>query len=162
MSFTGKIENLAETPILKDFFIFVANGHHFKKCQFLIEILSFLKEISSVFESVNFRWRCFLLVKNNILYAKIVSFWANEWISKYSDKIMSCKLWGKITSVSVNINFGAKMSILCEKNWNFGRNVDFFIKCVLLLKVIIFLQNVLIFKTMCQNLMKKIQFLRIC
>ena len=79
MSFTGKIENLAETPILKDFFfIFVANGHHFQKCQFLIEILSFLKEISSVFESVNFWWRCFLLVKNNIFMQKIVSFWANE------------------------------------------------------------------------------------
>ena len=70
MSFTGKIENLAETPILKDFFFFVANGHHFQKCQFLIEILSFLKEISSVFESVNFWWRCFLLVKNKIFMQK--------------------------------------------------------------------------------------------
>ena len=29
---------------------------------------------------------------------------------------MSGKLWGKITSVSVNINFGAKMLILCQKN----------------------------------------------
>ena len=30
---------------------------------------------------------------------------------------MSCKLWGKITSVSVNINFGEKkMLILCKKN----------------------------------------------
>ena len=29
---------------------------------------------------------------------------------------MWCKLWGKITSVSVNINFGAKMLILCKKN----------------------------------------------
>ena len=29
---------------------------------------------------------------------------------------MSCKLWGKITSVSVNINFGAKMLILSKKN----------------------------------------------
>ena len=29
---------------------------------------------------------------------------------------MSCKLWGKITSVSVNINFGAKMLILCKRN----------------------------------------------
>ena len=28
---------------------------------------------------------------------------------------MSCKLWGKVTIVSVNINFGAKMSILCKK-----------------------------------------------
>ena len=78
---------------------------------------------------------------------------------------MSCKLWGKITSASVNINFGAKMSILCEKNWNFGRNVDFFIKCVLLLKVIIFLQNVLIFRkyiNKVSNSDKKLQFLRVC
>ena len=28
--FTGKIENLAEKPILKDFFIFVANSHSFQ------------------------------------------------------------------------------------------------------------------------------------
>ena len=28
---------------------------------------------------------------------------------------MSCKLWGKVTSVSVNINFGEKMSILSKK-----------------------------------------------
>ena len=78
VSFTGKIENLAETPILKDFFIFVANGHHFQKCQFLIEISSFLKETSSAFESVNFWWRCFLLVKKYHFYAKIVGFWSNE------------------------------------------------------------------------------------
>ena len=72
-----KSENFAETPILKDFFIFAANGHHFQKCQFLIDILSFLKEISSVFESVKFWWRCFLLVKKTF-YAKSVTFWANE------------------------------------------------------------------------------------
>ena len=36
---------------------------------------------------------------------------------------MSCKLWGKVTSVSVNINFGGKMSILCKKNEILGRNV---------------------------------------
>ena len=35
----------------------------------------------------------------------------------------------QMASVSVNINFGAKVSILCEKNWNLGRNVDFFVKC---------------------------------
>ena len=28
---------------------------------------------------------------------------------------MSCNLRGKVTIVSVNINFGAKMSILCKK-----------------------------------------------
>ena len=80
---------------------------------------------------------------------------------------MSCKLWGKITSVSVNINFGAKMSILCEKNWNFGRNVDFFIKFALLLKVISFCKMCLFLEkktflceglytlTKCQILIKK-------
>ena len=53
MYFSGKSENLAETPVLKDFFIFVANGHHFQKCYFLMEILSFLIEVSSVFEKLS-------------------------------------------------------------------------------------------------------------
>ena len=74
-----------------------------------MEILSFLKEVSSVFEKWQFLV-AFSFLKNNIL-CKSVSFLANEWISKYSDKIMSCKLWGKVTSVSVNINFGARMSL---------------------------------------------------
>ena len=50
-------------------------------------------------------------------YAKSISFWPNEWIFKYSGKIMSCKLWSKVTSVFLNINFCAKMSILGKKNW---------------------------------------------
>ena len=57
MSFPGKIENLAETQILNDFFIFVANGHHFQKCQFLKV---------SIFGGVVF----FFLVKNNIFMQK--------------------------------------------------------------------------------------------
>ena len=39
---------------------------------------------------------------------------------------MSCKLWSKVTSVFLNINFCAKMSILGKKKLNFVRNVDFF------------------------------------
>ena len=70
MTFTGKSENLAETPILKDFFIFVANGHHFQKCQFLIEILSFLKEVSSLFENCQFLVALFSFSKNNISMQK--------------------------------------------------------------------------------------------
>ena len=126
---------------------------------FLKEILSF--QVSSVFEKCQFLVALFSFSKNNILFQKrqFLGKWVNFQVSL---KIMSCKLWGKVTSVSVNIHSGAKMSILCKTNWNFGRNVDFFFKCALLLKVIIFLQNMLIFKTMCQNLIKKIQFLRIC
>ena len=69
---------------------------------------------------------------------------------------MSCKLWGKVTSVSVYFNFGGKkMSILCQKNINFGRNVDFFIKWALLLKVIIFCKICLFldkFEFLCEGL----------
>ena len=38
---------------------------------------------------------------------------------------MSCKLWGKVTIVSVNINFGAKMSILCKKSEILGEMLTF-------------------------------------
>ena len=38
---------------------------------------------------------------------------------------MSCKLWDKVTSVSVNINFGAKMSKLCKKCENLGEMLTF-------------------------------------
>ena len=39
---------------------------------------------------------------------------------------MSCKLWSKVTSVFLNINFCAKMSILGKNKLNFVSNVDFF------------------------------------
>ena len=130
-----------------------------------MEILSFLKEVYSVFESVNFWWRSFLLVKNNILCKKSVCFWANEWISKYSDKIMSCKLWGKVTNVSVNINFGAKMSFCAKKieilgeMLTFSLSVHYYWKRLSFCKICLFLEKCDI---LCQILIKKIQFLRIC
>ena len=68
--FTGKSENRAETPILKDIFIFLANGHCFQKILFLEEILSFLKEASSVFEKRQHWWCFFPSVKNVILCKK--------------------------------------------------------------------------------------------
>ena len=38
---------------------------------------------------------------------------------------MSCKLWGKVTSVSVNINFGARMSMFYEKIKILGEMLTF-------------------------------------
>ena len=58
-------------------------------------------------------------------YAKSVSFGANEWISKFIDKIMLCKLWGKVASVSVNINFGARMSMFYEQIEILGKMLTF-------------------------------------
>ena len=71
--FTGKNENLEGMPGLKDIFKFLANGHHFQKCSFLVETLTFLKEVSSVFEKCQILVVCFLLVKN-VCYAKSVTF----------------------------------------------------------------------------------------
>ena len=76
-------------------------------------------------------------------YAKSVSFWPNEWIFKYSDKIMSCKLWSKVTSVFLNINFCAKMSILGKKNWISWEMLIFSNN---LLEVNNLLENMLIFR----------------
>ena len=65
---------------------------------------------------------------------------------------MSWKLWGKVTSVSANINLGAKMSILCKKKkkkkeilaerLTFSLSVDYYWKWLS------FLQNMLIFRKM--------------
>ena len=101
-------------------------------------------------------------------YAKSVSFWPNEWIFKYSDKIMSCKLWSKVTSVFLNINF------LCKTVNFFGKKIEilweiltFSNNCALLVSVNILLENMLIFRKFwlfkkLSNLIKTSIFLRKC
>ena len=85
-------------------------------------------------------------------YAKSVSFWVNEWISNYSDKIKPCKLRSKVTRAFLNINFCAKTLILgkklkfCEKCWLFK---------TIVVSVNILLENMLIFR-------KTLIFLRKC
>ena len=64
---------------------FGRNVDFFIKCALLLKVIIFLQDIP-IFRKM---WQIF--------YAKCVRFWANEWISKYSDKIMSSKLWGKVT-----------------------------------------------------------------
>ena len=162
---------------MKYIFNFLANCHHFKKCYFLVEIFVFLKQYPLCLKSVNF-WRCcFLLEKKMSIYAKHLFCWQMSEFSSTMIKSCCANFWGKVTSVPLNINFLAKLSILfnkkTKKKRNFGRNVDFSIKCPLLLKVIIFLQNVLIFWKMwlflwmfiyinkLSNSGKNLQFLRI-
>ena len=107
-------------------------------------------------------------------YVKSVSFWPNDWIFKYSDKIMSCKLWSKVTSVFLNINICAKMSIFGkkiefrEKCWFFQTSVHYYWKwtshwktclfsetCDFLCECLYTLRN-------CQNMIKTSIFLRKC
>ena len=124
--FTGISGNLAETPILKDIFIFLANGHSFQKCSFLVEILNFLKEVFSVFEKCQILMALFLFGKKYHFMQKVLVFGQMSEFLSTAIKSSRANLWGKVTSVFLNINFCAKLSIFGEKNWNFVRNFDFF------------------------------------
>ena len=88
---------------------------------------------------------------------------------------MSCKLWSKVTSVFLNINFCAKMSILDKNNWSSVRNVDFLkLLCTtieseyLIGKTCLFSENFdflcecLYTLRNCQNMIKTSIFLRKC
>ena len=88
---------------------------------------------------------------------------------------MSCKLWSKVTSVFLNINFCAKVSIFGKKKLNFVRNVDFFQtivhyyrkwtsywKTCLFSENFDFLCECLYTLRNCQNMIKTSIFLRKC
>ena len=86
---------------------------------------------------------------------------------------MSCKLWGKVTSVSVNVNFGGKkMSILCQKKiqilgemLTFSLSVHYYWKGLSFCKICLFLEKCeflcegLYTLTKCQILIKNLNFL---
>ena len=151
--FTGKSEDLAETPILKDIFIFLANGHSFQKCSFLVEILSFLKEVFSVFEKCQILMALFLFGKKYHFMQKVLVFGQRSEFLSTVIKSSRANLWGTVTSVFLNINFCAKLSIFwekkklkfCEKFWLFQ---------TIVVSVNILLENMLIFRnflTSCVN-----------
>ena len=112
-----------------------------------MDIVSFLREYFLFLESVSFWWRYFPLVKNVIL-CKSVSFWPNEWIFKYSDKIMSCKLWSKSDEcfsqhqfLCKNVNFGKKKIEFREKCWFFQTIVHYYWKWTSYWKTCLFSEN---------------------
>ena len=123
--FTGISENLAETPILKDIFIFLANGHSFQKLQFLVDIVSFLREVFSVFEKCQFLVALFPFGKKCHFMQKVLVF--GQMSEFLSTVIKSCRAnfgvkWRVFFSTSIlckNVNFG-------KKKLNFVRNVEFF------------------------------------
>ena len=82
---------------------------------------------------------------------------------------MSCKLWGKVTSVSFDINFRAKMSVLGRKikilgeMLTFSLSVHYYWKWLSFCKTCDFLCEGLHTLIKYQILIKKkLQFLRIC
>ena len=88
---------------------------------------------------------------------------------------MSCKLWSKVTSIFLNINFCAKMSIFGNNNWSSVRNVDFlkllcttYWKWISYWKTCLFSENFdflcecLFTLRNCQNMIKTSIFLKKC
>ena len=131
--FTGKSENLAETPILKDIFIFLANGHSFQKCSFLVEILSFLKEVFSVFEKCQILMALFLFGKKYHFMQKVLVFGQRSEFSSTVIKSSLSKLWDKVTSVFLSTSifvqncqfFGKKKRNFVRIFWLFQTSVDY-------------------------------------
>ena len=172
--FTGKSENLAETPILKGIFIFLANGHSFQKCSFLVEILSFLKEVFSVFEKCQILIALFLFGKKYHFMQKVLVFGQMSEFLSTLIKSSRAKLWGKVTSVFLNINFCAKLSILGkkieirEKCWFFQTIVHYYWKWTSYWKTCLFSENCdflcdcLYTSRNCRILIKTLIFLRKC
>ena len=116
LCFTGINGNFEETPILKDIFIFLANGHSFQKCSFLVDIVSFLKEVFSVFEKCQILMALFLFGKKCHFIQKVLVFGQMSEFLSTVIKSSRAKLWGKVTCVFLNINFCAKLSIFWKKN----------------------------------------------
>ena len=142
--FTGKSKNHAETPILKDIFIFLANGHSFQKCSFLVEILGFLKEVFSVFEKCQILMALFLFGKKYHFMQKVLVFGQRSEFLSTVIKSSRAKLWGKVTIVFLNINFCAKLSIFVEKKLKFCEK--FWLFQTIVVSVNILLENMLIFR----------------
>ena len=144
--FTGISENLAETPILKDIFIFLANGHSFQKLQFLVDIVSFLREVFSVFEKCQFLMALFPFGKKCHFMQKVLVF--GQMSEFLSTVIKSCRAnfgvkWRVFFSTSI---FVQKCQFWEKKNWISWEMLIFSNNCALLLKVNILLENMLIFR----------------
>ena len=91
----------------------------FQKCSFLVEILSFLKEVFSVFEKCQILMALFLFGKKYHFMQKVLVFGQRSEFLSTVIKSSLAKLWGKVTSVFLNINFCAKLSILGGKKLKF-------------------------------------------
>ena len=119
LCFTGISGNLAETPILKDIFIFLANGHSFQKCSFLVEILSFLKEVFSVFE------KCQILMAWMSIYIKKLSNLIKTSIFLRKCLFVHVLIFIRVFLLLENCYFDSKYDFI---RWYFGKSVIFLVK----------------------------------
>ena len=90
------------------------------------DIKFFLKKYSLFLKNVRFLWRYFSLVKKYHFMQKVLVFGQRSEFLSTEIKSSRAKLWGKVTSVFLNINicaktvnFGGKKLKFCEKFWLF-------------------------------------------
>ena len=85
-----------------------------------MDIVSFLREVFSVFEKCQFLVALFPFGKKCHFMQKVLVFGQMSEFLSTVIKSSRAKLWGKVTSVFLNINFCAKMSIFWEKKFKFS------------------------------------------
>ena len=142
--FTGKSKNLLETPIMKNIFIFLGNGHCVQKCSFLVKILSFLKEVFYVFEKCQFlitfsssgnlmENSTFLLKFHFFFYTKLTFLEENLYWEKLLSQhdfitVLKNSLICPITNAfCTNWHFFPKENN-ATKNWHFSKTKDTFFR----------------------------------
>ena len=98
-------------------------------------------------KNVRFWWRYFSLVKQYHFMQKVLVFGQRSEFLSTVIKSSRVKLWGNVTSVFLNINFCAKLSMFWKKKIeNLWEILTFSNNCALLLSVNILLENMLIFR----------------
>ena len=120
-----KAKILQKSHFLKDIFNFLAHCHHFQKCCFLGEIFSFLIKVSFVFEKCQFLVALFSSGSKCQFMQKTLVFGQMSEFLRTVIKSCCANKWGKMTSVSININFLAKMSNLWKIDENLGEMLTF-------------------------------------
>ena len=143
-----------------------------------MDIVSFLREVFSVFEKCQFLVALFPFGKKCHFMQKVLVFGQMTEFFKYSDKIMSCKTlgvkWRVFFSTSIFVQkyqfFGKKKKLkFREKCWFFQTSVHYYWKWISYWKTCSFSESfdflcecILYTLRNCQNMIKTSIFLRKC
>ena len=121
--------------------------HFSSKWSLFSKMLSFLKEVFSVFEKCQILMALFLFGKKYHFMQKVFVFGQRSEFLSTVIKSSHAKLWGKVTSVFLNINFLCKtVNFLGKKIEILWEILTFSNNCALLVSVNILLENMLIFR----------------
>ena len=132
---------------IEGYFHFSSKWSLFSKMFVSSGVLSFLKEVFSVFEKCQILMALFLFGKKYHFMQKVLVFGQMSEFLSTVIKSSRAKLWGKVTSVFLNINFLCKtVNFLGKKIESLWEILTFSNNCALLVSMNILLENMVIFR----------------